>query len=94
MLEKNFERRVVAWFEDQDGCCLKIKFESERGFPDRIGLLPDGFICFIELKRTDGKGRVSPHQTEWIKALNHMGQTAFITDSYEEFLGLMGQRDG
>lgn len=52
------------------------------GVPDYIVVLPDK-ILFIEMKRAK-KGRVSPDQEVWIKALNDAGTPARVCCGAQE----------
>ncbi len=90
MLEKDIEEQVCKWVEDRGGQCLKLKIEGERGFPDRMILLPAivsrgesyEVSMFVELKRPGGE--VSPHQAKWIEKLTTLGQAARVCYSLDD----------
>jgi hypothetical protein len=46
------------------------------GIPDRLVLLPEGIVYFIELKRS--KKKASKLQAEWIKRLRSLGFRAGV----------------
>ena len=58
--------------------CLWYKFVSPgaRGVPDRIAILPDGRVVFIELKTETGT--LDPLQMRQIERLRSWGQTVFV----------------
>lgn len=88
-LEAGLEQLALLWTVDHGGLCLKVKLENQRGFPDRMIILPGGFVCFVEFKRPDKKGKPSPHQTKWIKHFNKLGQKAFFCDDFDQFVEQM-----
>lgn len=50
-LEKDLERKVVAYAKSVDVLCYKFSSPSHRGVPDRVLLGPNGKVGFLELKR-------------------------------------------
>jgi hypothetical protein len=54
-LESSTERRLLRRVEELGGMCWKLIPESGRGIPDRLAILPDGVVWFVELKRPHGK---------------------------------------
>ena len=50
-LEDAIENRICKYAEGLGGLALKLVLSSERGFPDRTLLLPNGIIIFVEVKR-------------------------------------------
>lgn len=89
MLEAGLDVQCGRWVADKQGRFLKIKLENERGFPDRRVLLPGGVSAYVELKRPDGTGKPSPHQSYWIKVLNELGQDAFFCEDFDTFVQIM-----
>lgn len=63
-MASNSEKKVEALFtrlvKKAGGLTWKLA-PTETGIPDRIALLPNGTVWFVELKRAKG-GRVSPRQ--------------------------------
>lgn len=70
-LESDLEDEVVKWAEDRGGVALKLKLE-ERGFPDRTILMPNGVVCFVELKRKK-KSKTYHTQKLWCNRLRALG---------------------
>lgn len=71
-LEKDIERRLVRKVESRGGMCLKWVCPGWSGVPDRVVLLPEGRIVFVELKRPKG-GRMSAVQKWWAHKLVGLG---------------------
>ena len=57
------------------------------GVPDLCLLFPGGRTIFLELKAP--KGKLSPHQADWIKATNAMGYTTLIVRDVHMVVGLV-----
>ena len=55
MLEKQVERKLVEGVKVLGGMCLKFVSPSSKGVPDRIVLLPNGKVIFVELKTDTGR---------------------------------------
>lgn len=88
--EKTEEDKYVKAVAIQLNCwALKFKHEGIKGAPDRMVIVPMEYNkkpFFIEFKRPDGKGEVSPHQWDFIEQLEEFGFTCFICLTCEEAL--------
>ena len=88
-LERDIERKLRTMEECHGGLCLKWVCPGWAGVPDRIVLLPEGRVRFVELKRPKG-GKVSKLQLWWRKKLIGLGFQFWIIwdqddlDSFEE----------
>ena len=71
-LEKEIERKLREKVAKHGGVCLKWVCPGWSGVPDRIVLLPNGRVMFVELKRPKG-GKISPMQVWWAKQLRDLG---------------------
>ena len=60
MRESAIERYLVEQVAKVGGRAYKWVSPGNRGVPDRIVILPDGFIVFVELKAPGG--RLRPEQ--------------------------------
>ena len=58
------------------GACFKWTSPGTDGVPDRIVILPDGRVIFVELKTETG--RLSPVQEYQIRRLQHLHQTVRV----------------
>ena len=68
VVERELARRVHAL----GGRCEKVTVIGSRGFFDRIVVLPDGRIWFVELKRPRG-GKLSEHQKQYRDVYTALG---------------------
>jgi len=88
MRESTLERYLVCEVERIGGRAPKWASPGNRGVPDRIIILPDGMIAFVEMK-APGKA-LEPLQERWVKILQGLGHKVFKIDSREgvdEFIG-------
>lgn len=76
-LEKEIEKKVCIYAEEQ-GCYVR-KFSSpqRRGVPDRLFITPHGRVFFIEFKRTP-KDVPSPLQEREIGTIRRRGVSVFV----------------
>ena len=61
--ERTVEQRVTDWAFTQSILVLKFTPQGQRGWPDRMFVLPNGTICFIEFKRENKK----PRKLQWAR---------------------------
>lgn len=54
-LEKDIERKVVAYAKSLGCLCYKFTSPAQRSVPDRIIITPHGVTGYLELKRPGGK---------------------------------------
>lgn len=57
MREKEVEQKLVAAVKNMGGICPKFVSPGINGMPDRLVLLPNGLLAFIELKAPGKKPR-------------------------------------
>lgn len=65
--ERDVERELKEAVEASGGLCYKWVSPGNNGVPDRIVILPNGEVCFVELKTATGT--VSPIQKVQIRKL-------------------------
>lgn len=82
MQEANVEKYLIRYVKDKGGLCLKFISASMRGLPDRIVILPQGKIFFIELKAKGKKPR--PEQTRVHTLFSSLGTKVYTADSKEK----------
>ena len=78
--EKYLERTLCAEVKKMGGVAYKFVSPGHRGVPDRICVLPNGFIMFVELK-SKGK-KPSPLQELEIARIKSLGGHVSVVDSY------------
>ena len=75
MLEKQIETAFVKATHQRGGLCLKFISPSTAGVPDRLVLLPDGHMGFVEMKApgkrppTTPSAKAKPIKTTWLPGL-------------------------
>lgn len=89
--EKTLESRLRKEIEKRGGKALKLLSQVHRGLPDRLILLPGGWVVFVELKSTGKKPtKLQEHCHEQLKAL---GFEVFVVDSTENLNQLLDHVD-
>lgn len=81
MLERTVEEYLKAKVKAAGGLCLKVIAIGWAGFPDRIVLLPSGWLAFVEVKKPGAAPR--PLQESRIQALQRLGFRAGHVDSHQ-----------
>lgn len=92
--ERDLESRFCSAVKARGGVVRKVIWDGVAGAPDRIVLATGPRMAFVELKRTDGTGRVSKLQAREIRQLRRLGfdarviQTdAEVAEFVKEFFG-------
>lgn len=91
--EKDAEKKLRKAIERQGGAFLKFVSPGNDGVPDRVALLPDGRIIFVELKKKTG--RLSPIQKFQIAKFRKLGQPVRVVyglEGVEELLAELYDR--
>lgn len=78
-LERDVEQHLMRSVESMGGMCIK---HGQDGWPDRIVLLPDGRVTWVELKRT--KGKLADLQKYRAAQLEKVGQEVVCLWSKDE----------
>ena len=81
MNERTIERKLVEAVRSRGGLCPKFVSPGWDGVPDRIVLLPDGKVSFVETK-APGKS-MRPLQKRRKEQLEGLGFKVFCLDSVE-----------
>ena len=82
MLESLIERHLVKEVNRRDGLCLKFNSQSMTGIPDRIILMKNGTVGFVEVKQKGKKPR--PLQKLRMKQLRRLGFKIYTLDEKEK----------
>ena len=80
--ERDIERRLVSEARERGGLAVKLVSPGMDGLPDRLVLMPDGKVAFVELKAPGKKLR--PVQRVRIRQLVALGFGVFVVDSTEQ----------
>jgi len=87
MLEKKIEKKLKEEVEKIGGLCVKLVSQNQNGIPDRLVILPDGRVYFIELKKTNGVlSKVQKYQQTRLRKLNQKVKTIWTLEEVEEFI--------
>ena len=80
--EKAIEAYLVRRVKDLGGVCLKYSNPGVVGYPDRVVLLPGGFVVWVELK---SKGR-KPNRVQQLRIgqLREMGHNVAVVDGKDQ----------
>lgn len=81
MREKETENKLIKAVRKRGGLCEKWISGSD-GWPDRIVLLPEGRIGFVEVKAQGKKPR--PLQLHRHEQLRKIGYRVFVLDSEDQ----------
>lgn len=89
MREKDIERILIREVRKRNGLALKFISPGVNGVPDRLVLLQDGRMAFIELKAPGGKMR--PIQIKRKRQLEALGFLVYCIDRKEEIEGVIDE---
>ena len=89
MIEKQIENKLKTAVKKNGGIALKLVCPSFAGMPDRLVLLPDGLIAFVELK-APGK-RPHPLQESRHRLLRSLGFKVYVIDKPEQIGGMLDE---
>lgn len=87
MREKQIEQRLVKAVKAQNGMCPKLVSPGTDGMPDRMVLLPDGKLSFVEVKAPGEKPR--PLQIRRHEQLRQLGFRVAVLDDPEQIPRLL-----
>ena len=89
MREKQIENKLASEVKKAGGIALKFVSPSFDGMPDRLVLLPDGHIAFVELKAPSKKPR--PLQLARHRLLRSLGFRVYVIDGAEQIGGMLDE---
>ena len=89
MLESTVERHLREEAKKRKGMALKFVSPSMNGVPDRIVLMPNGKMAFVELKAPGKKMR--PLQEKRARQLTALGFRVYCVDNTEMIGGVLDE---
>ena len=89
MREKQIENKLTIEAKKLGGIAVKFVSPSFDGMPDRLVLIPDGHIAFVELKAPGKKPR--PLQLSRHRLLRSLGFRVYVIDSVEQIGGMLDE---
>lgn len=87
MREKVIERKLTAKVKSMGGIALKFVSPGFDGMPDRLVLLPNSRIAFVEVKRHGQHPR--PLQIARHELLRRLGFHVFVLDDEAQIGGII-----
>lgn len=82
MRERTWDRNLKNRIEKAGGWSIKLSTDFITGLPDRLILLPGGYVAFAEIKTTGQKPRKI--QLFIHKKLKKLGFKVYVVDSQED----------
>ena len=89
MREKQIERKLTIAAKNMGGIAPKFTSPGFDGMPDRIVLLPDGHIGFVEVKSMGCKPR--PLQLARHRLLRGLGFKVYLLDNEQQIGGILDE---
>lgn len=89
MLESKVELHLREEAKKRGGVALKFVSPGMNGVPDRIVLLPNGKMGFVELKAPGEKPR--PLQIKRMRSLERLGFRTYVADNKEMIGGILDE---
>lgn len=87
MTEKDIEMMLVNAVKGEGGICPKFISPGTNGMPDRIVLLPEGHMGFVEVKAPGERPRKI--QLRRHARLRTLGFPVFLLDDPDEIPGIL-----
>jgi len=89
MTEKNIEQKLVSSVKNMGGIAPKFVSPGFDGMPDRLVLIPNGKIAFVELK---APGKIMrPLQVRRKRQLERLGFLVYCIDGSEQIGGVLDE---
>ena len=89
MREKEIEKKLIQAVKQAGGICPKLVSPGFDGMPDRMVLLPNGKICFVEVKATGEKAQ--PLQFSRHRLLRRLAFLVYVLDDAEQIGGMLDE---
>lgn len=89
MKEKEIEKRLVREVKSRGGLCWKFTSPGIDGVPDRIVLMENRKIAFVELKAPGKKMR--PLQVHRKLQLEKLGFSVYCVDSFDDIVPMLDE---
>jgi len=89
MREKTIEHKLTIAAKNMGGIALKFVSPGFDGMPDRIVLIPDGLIGFVEVKAPGEKPR--PLQIARHGLLRRLGFKVYVLDDEQQIGGILDE---
>ena len=88
MTEKQIEQKLCKILKSKGGIAIKLNSLPMMGLPDRLVLLPEGKVMFVELKALGKKMR--PIQVKKKIQLEELGFLVYCIDDVKQIEKILG----
>lgn len=89
MREKSIEEKLVKAVKIMGGLAPKFVSPGLAGMPDRLLLLPNGQVAFVEVKAPGRKPR--PLQVRRKRQLEALGFSVYVLDDERQIGGMLNE---
>ena len=89
MRERTVEQALTRAVQAHGGLCWKFTSPGLAGVPDRIIILPEGKVGFVEVKAPGQKPR--PVQQHRLNQIRTLGATAIVIDHPDQIEGALNE---
>lgn len=89
MQESAIEKKLRIATKKRNGLCLKFISPGNSGVPDRLILMQNSRVAFVELKRPGED--LKPLQKYWRRVIKSFGLHYFKLDSPDEIEGVLDE---
>ncbi len=89
MREKEIEKKLTLEAKKRGGLAVKFVSPGFDGMPDRIVLMPEGKMAFVEVKAPSKRPR--PLQMARHKLLRALGFLVFVLDDESQIGGILDE---
>ena len=89
MQEKKIEQKLALMVRSRGGICPKFVSPGMDGMPDRIVLLPNGCVAFVEVKAPGEKPRRL--QLKRHEILRTLGYKVYVIDGADQIGGILDE---
>ena len=89
--EKKLENDCCMIARAKGLAAVKLEKNGHKGIPDREFMMRGGQSIYVEFKRPDGSGIISPEQKVWAEFI---GNPHFFCSSVDEFLEILTKSFG
>lgn len=90
MRERTIEDGVRRWCKSRGIPFVKMDPMVYKGIPDRLVILPDGKVLWLEFKTPSGK--VTMHQANYINWLINNDHECYVVTSKDEAIALIEEQ--
>lgn len=84
MLETPFQKKVTAALKKAGWEIIRLRATDRAGWPDLLALKGLGKMLWLEVKRPDGKGKVSELQKRKMRWLRENGFEVRVVENLEQ----------